>query len=179
MHDFSSLKMKKDKKNNALQYLDDNYARRPHAARLLGIDFGMQKMGVAVCGPDQAYASPAATIVRKNFTQDSQELLKLINDYDAKGIVFGWPLNMDGTEGPMCDRVRSFIDEIMNISEIAGKIEWVAIFDERLSTQSVEEFLVRDVDMSRTKREKVVDKLAAQKILDRALHRIKVLQAQE
>ena len=159
-----------------LKPLEKTYHARPLHVRLIGIDFGMKRIGLAVCGPDQTMASPAGTITRTNFYNDIAELMAIIEDYDAGGVIFGWPLNMDGTEGAMCDRIRSFADELSKKPIFQEKIDWIATFDERLSTQSVEEFLVKDVDMSRTKRKKVIDKLAAQKILQSALDRIEILE---
>ena len=76
---------------------------------------------------------------------------------------------MDGSEGPRCDSVRSFAQEMENYPQIFGIKPWIALWDERLSTATVEDFLVDVVDMSRTKRKQVIDKLAAQLILKSAL----------
>ncbi len=96
-----------------------------------------------------------------------------MKEYEIGGFVFGWPLNMDGSISGSCDRVRSFIDEMgkypQELGMKPGTDLWIALFDERLSTSAVEDFLINDVDMSRTKRNQVVDKLAAQLILQGAL----------
>ena len=164
------------KTSRKLKPLEKTFHARPLDVRLMGVDFGLKRIGLAVCSPDHTMASPACTIKRTNFRNDIAELLTIIEDYEVRGLIFGWPLNMDGTEGPMCDRIGSFADELSKVQSFQKKIDWMATFDERLSTQSVEEFLVKDVDMSRTKRKKVVDKLAAQKILQSALERIEILE---
>lgn len=163
----------------SIHLLDEIYTQRPVNARLLGVDFGLRRIGLAVSNPKQDMASPAGTIRRRNFSLDVQELSEIASDYDVKGIIFGWPLHMDGREGAMCDRVRSFIDEICKMPVMKEYVQWIAVFDERLSTQTVDEFLVKSVDMSRTKRKHVKDKLAAQHILQSALDRIAVLTRQK
>ena len=102
-----------------------------------------------------------------------KEIGRVVTEFSVGGFVFGWPLNMDGSISGSCDRVMSFIDEMKNYPQELGMDQgadlWIALFDERLSTSSVNDFLVNDVDMSRTKRGQVVDKLAAQLILQGAL----------
>jgi len=149
--------------------LTDIIDRRPEDTRLLGLDLGTKTIGLAVSDAGQSIATPLKTIHRKKFTRDLEELKTVITDYEIGGYVLGLPLNMDGSEGPKCDSVRSFADEFSKYPQIAGINPWIALWDERLSTVSVEDFLVETVDMSRTKRKQVVDKLAAQHILQGAL----------
>ena len=96
----------------------------------------------------------------------------------VSALAVGLPLNMDGSISGSCDRVMSFIDEMKNYPQQLGIEQgtnlWIALFDERLSTSAVNDFLVNDVDMSRTKRAAVVDKLAAQLILQGALDFLKL-----
>lgn len=145
----------------------------PVGVRLMGVDLGTKTIGLAVCDSGQRVATPVTTINRTKFAGDIVAMGKLARDYEIGGYVFGWPLNMDGTTGPSCERVRSFIDEMgrypQELGMKPGTELWIALFDERLSTSTVNNFLVNDVDMSRTKRDKVVDKLAAQLILQGAL----------
>lgn len=139
----------------------------------MGIDLGTKTIGVAVSDGGWGVATPVTTIERKKFLVDLKELGKLAREYEVGGFVFGWPLNMDGSISGSCDRVRSFIDEMVRYPQELGMEQgtdmWIALFDERLSTQAVNDFLVNDVDMSRTKRDQVVDKLAARLILQGAL----------
>jgi putative Holliday junction resolvase len=149
--------------------LEDIAASLPPGARLLGLDLGTKTIGLAVSDSARSIATPLGTIRRTKFTKDIEELARFIRDYDIGGYVFGWPLNMDGTPGPRCDATRSFADELTKYPQVVGKNPWIALWDERLSTAVVEDFLVETVDMSRTKRKQVVDKLAAQHILQGAL----------
>ncbi len=149
--------------------LKDIIDRRPMETRLLGLDLGAKTIGLAVSDAAQAIATPLKTINRTKFSRDIGDLAAVIRDYEIGGYVLGLPLNMDGSAGPRCDAVRSFADELENYPQIVGTDPWIALWDERLSTVSVEDFLIESVDMSRTKRKQVVDKLAAQHILQGAL----------
>ena len=148
--------------------------QRPKGVRLMGLDLGSKTIGVAVSNADQTLATSITTIDRKKFKHDLEALGKIAREYEIGGIVLGWPLNMDGSAGPRCDATRSFADELskypQKLGMEAGADLWIALYDERLSTHTVESFLVKDVDMSRTKRKQVVDKLAAQVILQGALN---------
>jgi putative Holliday junction resolvase len=153
--------------------LKDIAAAAPRNVRLLGLDIGTKTIGLAVCDTGHAIATPLTTIRRTKFSEDIKVLATIAGEYEAGGFVLGWPLNMDGSLSPSCDRVRSFADEMVRYPQPLGIKQgaelWIALMDERLSTESVESFLVKDVDMSRTKRDLVVDKLAARLILQGAL----------
>lgn len=153
--------------------LKDIAASAPKNTRLLGLDLGTKTIGLAICDSGQGVATSLTTIRRTKFMADLKALGKIVRDNDIGGFVFGWPLNLDGSLSGSTDRVRSFIDEMVKYPQELG-IEsgtdvWIALFDERLSTHAVHDFLVNDVDMSRTKRGQVVDKLAAQLILQGAI----------
>jgi putative Holliday junction resolvase len=153
--------------------LKDILSACPENARLLGVDLGTKTIGLSICDSGQSIATPLTTIRRTKFMADLKVLDKIIRDNEIGGLVFGWPLNMDGSISGSCDRVRSFIDEMVRypheLGIESGTDMWIALFDERLSTHAVNDFLVNDVDMSRTKRDQVVDKLAARLILQGAL----------
>lgn len=150
----------------------------PRSVRLLGLDIGTKTIGLAICDAGQSIATPLQTIRRTKFSEDLKTLGKIARDYEVGGFVLGWPLNMDGSISGSCDRVRSFADEMAKYPQALGMEQgtdlWIALFDERLSTSAVQNFLVEDVDMSRTKRDHVVDKLAAQLILQGSLDFLKL-----
>lgn len=141
----------------------------PRGKRLLGLDLGTKTIGLALADSHHSIATPLRTLHRKKFTLDIQDMKREITDFQVGGYVLGYPLNMDGTAGPRCESVRHFADEMRNHPEIFGPDPWIALWDERLSTASVEDFLIETVDMSRTKRKQVIDALAAQHILQGAL----------
>ena len=103
-------------------------------------------------------------LIRTKFTDDFVELLTIINEFNIGAIIIGLPLNMDGLEGPRCQSTRQFASNILNCIDIP-----IAFWDERLSTVAVERILISEVDMTRKKRRKILDKLAATYILQGAL----------
>lgn len=142
---------------------------RPDNARLLGLDIGTKTIGLALSDPAQSIATPLKVIRRTKFTKDIEELRPVIEDYQIGGYVLGYPVNMDGTEGPRCQSVFHFGQEMANHPHIFGTEPWIALWDERLSTVAVDDFLTETVDISRTKKKQIIDKLAAQHILQGAL----------
>lgn len=142
---------------------------RPRAMRLLGLDLGEKTIGLALSDPMQRIATPYRTIDRRKFTLDIKDMATTIREYNIGGYILGYPVNMDGTEGPRCQSIRHFADEMANHPDIFGADPWIALWDERLSTASVDKFLINSVDMSRSRRKDNVDKLAAQFILQGAL----------
>ncbi len=149
--------------------LKDIIDQIPQNIRLLGMDPGSKTIGLAVSDPAHSIATPLKTVRRTKFTKDIEVLHEVIEEYEIGGFVLGYPVNMDGSEGPRCQSVRDFALEMENHADIFGDNPWIALWDERLSTETVEGFLVESVDMSRTKRKQVIDKLAAQHILQGAL----------
>lgn len=137
--------------------------------RLLGLDVGEKTIGMAVCDPGLAVASPIGTIRTTKFTEDARALAKVLRDYGVGGLVIGLPLNMDGSEGPRCQSVRQFARNLMERADLLGWEAEIAFWDERLSTAAVERFMVREADMTRRRRGEVVDKMAAAYILQGAL----------
>lgn len=150
-------------------FLKDIIDDLPRDKRLLGMDLGTKTIGLAVCDNGHSIASALQTIRRTKFTRDIEELGAIITEYEIGGYILGYPLNMDGSEGKRCEATRHFAEELVKYPQIVGMNPWIGLWDERLSTASVEDFLVESVDMSRTKRKQVIDKLAAQHILQGAL----------
>ena len=151
--------------------LDDIKAHCPSGA-LMGLDVGTKTLGLAVCDPGRRVATPLRTVMRCKFTLDLQEVGRSIKDYDIKGFVVGWPLNMDGTVGPRAQSVRHFAQEMASRSEIVGPDPWIALWDERLSTASVESSVGEFVDIRKAKKKGAIDALAARQILQEALDRL-------
>lgn len=147
----------------------------PRGMALMGMDVGRKTIGIALSDSMQSFAMPHDTIRRKKFSHDLKHIEEIAHAYDVGGYVIGYPLNMDGSEGPRCQSVRDFALEFARqISPELIKTEsglWVALWDERLSTVSVENFVDETVDISkrRAKDKGIIDKLAAQVILQGAL----------
>jgi len=127
--------------------------------RILGVDFGTKTIGVAVSDDMGMIGQGIGTIKRKNLQHDLGELQRKIEEYEIGKIVVGLPKNMDGSLGKSAHQVLDFIEDLKKKFKIP-----VDSWDERLSTVEAERVLL-DADMSRRKRKKVIDKVAASIIL--------------
>ena len=127
--------------------------------RILGIDYGSKRIGVAVCDELGLTAQGLATIVRKDRERDMEALAVYVREYHVEKIVIGYPVMLDGTEGIQCEKVNRFAD-VLESKFPLPVIKW----DESLSTKEAERVLI-EANMSRKKRKRVVDKLAAVIIL--------------
>ena len=136
-------------------------------ARILALDVGQKRIGVAVSDPLGITAQGAGVITRKNIEDDINEVKKYIDEYKAESIVVGMPINMDGTKGESAKKVTEFVETVSSGLNIP-----VVTYDERLSTKESEKFLISS-DVSRKKRKSVIDKIAAQLILESYLERLK------
>jgi len=134
--------------------------------RLLGLDIGEKTIGLALSDVSRMIATPFKTIERGKFTKDLEILISIIKEYNVGGLVLGYPVNMDGSEGPRCQSVRQFA------RNMAPKIALpVLLMDERMSTMAVTRTML-DADLSRARRAELVDKMAASYILQGALDQI-------
>ena len=122
-------------------------------------------IGIAIADSAMVVASPLHTIRRTKFTADRLELEDFIAKYEITGLVFGWPLNMDGSEGPRCQATRDFARNLQTAGVTLPMMGW----DERMTTQTIQRFLIDEQDMNRKRRAQVVDKMAAALILQAAL----------
>lgn len=127
--------------------------------RILGLDVGDRTVGVALSDPLGFIAQGITTIRRKNIEYDLSELKKILDDNNVDTIVVGLPKNMNGTLGPQGEKVMEFCESIRTITGIPIKM-----WDERLTTVAAHRAML-EADMSREKRKKIVDKVAATYIL--------------
>lgn len=135
----------------------------PASGRLMGLDLGTKTIGLAVSDSALSIASPIGTVQRKGFETDMRALQEAMNGRDIAGLILGYPVNMDGTEGPRAKATLDFAERL------TGEIDLpIALWDERLSTRAVERAMI-EADMSRKKRSKKVDAAAAAFILQGAI----------
>lgn len=139
------------------------HAALPAAGPLLGIDPGEKRIGVAACDPGRRIASPIDTIHRTKFQADAQRLFAAFDARGAVGLVIGLPLNMDGGAGPAAQSARALARNLAALRQTP-----ILLWDERLSTAAVTRAMIAD-DLSRAKRAKTVDKLAAAYVLQGVL----------
>ena len=128
-------------------------------SRIIGLDVGEKRIGVAVSDELAIAAHPLTVIVRDGLEKDLRKIEEIVQEYSAVGIVVGLPLNMNGTIGESAKRVLSFTDSLKKKFSVS-----VETWDERLTTVSSEKVLL-EADLSREKRKKVIDKVAATLLL--------------
>ena len=128
--------------------------------RCLSLDIGDKTIGIAVSDPLGLTAQGIKTIRRTSNKNDIAELGEIISTYEVDTLVIGLPKNMNGTEGERCELVRKFASKVQAAYPDVKQIFW----DERLSTVAAEKSLIA-ADVSRKKRRRVIDKMAAVYIL--------------
>ena len=136
-------------------------------ARLMGLDLGTKTIGVAVSDLSRTIATARTTLRRTKLSRDIEALRALIEGEGVGGIVVGLPVNMDGSEGP---RAQSARDTAANLAKALALP--VALWDERWSTVAAERAML-DAHLSRRKRARKVDQVAAAYILQGALDRLR------
>ncbi len=128
---------------------------------LLALDVGERRIGVAISDPGETFSLPLRTIDRSDSLHDDLEtILSLAREYGAATIVVGDPVSLSGVRGIAAQKMDAFVAVLAKAFD--GTIERV---DERMTTAQVTRALVA-ADMSRKKRKRVVDQLAAALILD-------------
>ena len=127
--------------------------------RILGLDVGDKRIGVAVSDAFGWTAQAVKVINRDSFEKDVAELQKIIETYAVEEIVVGLPKNMDGSVGERAIRTTLYSEQLNEALQLP-----VVLWDERLSTVAATRTLL-EADLSRRKRKQVIDKLAAVIIL--------------
>ncbi|HIJ66628.1 MAG TPA: Holliday junction resolvase RuvX [Candidatus Hydrogenedentes bacterium] len=133
--------------------------------RSLGLDVGDVRIGVALSDPRGVVALPLTVIESASQEQDVEAIRRIVEDTGVERIVAGLPLNQEGKPGPQAEKVLTFLD----VLRAALDIEVIAQ-DERFTTALAERALIED-NVRRKRRKKVVDKIAAQQILQTYLDR--------
>ena len=128
--------------------------------RALALDIGDKTIGVAASDLLGITAQGVETIRRTSNKNDLKRLGELLTQYEAEIFIIGLPKNMDGSEGTRCELVKIFAKKIGEKFPAVKQIFW----DERLSTVAATRSLI-EADLSRKKRKKVIDKMAAVYIL--------------
>ncbi|MDR3124908.1 MAG: Holliday junction resolvase RuvX [Endomicrobium sp.] len=129
-------------------------------SRIMGIDYGLKRIGIAMTDILQVVSSPFDIIESVSLKKDAAEIVNIAKNNDVSCIVVGLPINMNGTEGEIAMSVRKVVEEIKLISDIG-----VATVDERLTTSQAERMLICEANVSRQKRKGLKDKIAASLIL--------------
>jgi putative Holliday junction resolvase len=125
--------------------------------RYLAIDYGAKRTGLAVCDANERVASPLSVLQGQRDLVE--RIAQVVEAEEIEAIVVGWPLNMDGSEGPQAQEVRAFAERMRKRVGVP-----VVFQDERLSSFGAEEKL-RETGLSKAKRRQRRDALAAAEIL--------------
>jgi putative Holliday junction resolvase len=131
----------------------------PEVRRVLGLDVGSKRIGIAISDPLGITAQGLETLQRKNKRQDFEALANLVRKHEVAEIVVGFPLRMSGEEGVQAEKMQRFAQELRERVGIP-----VHLWDERLSSAEANR-LLRETDMSIQRRGQVVDQMAAVLIL--------------
>ena len=136
-------------------------------SRLLGIDPGKKRVGLAISDEDKVVSTPLKTIIKKNNSDLIKEIKVIIEENNIKGIIVGNPLNMDGSKGPSAQSANDFAKYISNNISIP-----VTMWDERLSTEGAFN-LSSNLDINTSKKVRKLDQNAASFILQGAIDYIR------
>jgi putative Holliday junction resolvase len=142
----------------------DLRARVAPGQRLLGLDPGAKTIGIALSDVGLMLASPHAALKRGKLTANAAEIAAIARTQGAAGLVVGLPLSMDGTMGPAAQAARDWARALSEATALP-----TALWDERLSSAAVNRFLIDEADMTRARRARVVDRMAAAYMLQSAL----------
>ncbi|HYV35482.1 MAG TPA: Holliday junction resolvase RuvX [Gemmataceae bacterium] len=127
--------------------------------RLLGVDFGTVRLGLAISDRDRKIASPLATYARRSEAQDEQFFQRLVEMEEIGGLVVGLPIHNDGREGEKAVEARAYGQWLHDVTKLP-----VVYYDERFTTVEAENYLV-DAGLTRKSRKDRRDRVAAQILL--------------
>lgn len=128
-------------------------------ARLIALDIGERRIGVAVSDPTGTLARPLTTVHRASRQEDFQTIKELVQEHEADRVIVGLPVSLDGTEGPQARKTRRYADRLAEILPVP-----IAYWDERYSTEAAAEILQGRRRRRRRMREEI-DTMAAAVIL--------------
>lgn len=129
--------------------------------RLLGVDYGTRRIGLAVCDTAGFGAYPLTTLQRsRRLGHDLAEIAHLAGREEAESIIFGLPLNADGTRGPSAEAAAAFARSLARHTPLP-----IILWDEFLTTAEAEEEMIA-ADVSRAKRRRLIDQMAAVHLLE-------------
>ena len=143
--------------------IEDFKKKLDKKSRLMGIDPGRKRVGIAISDENKIIATPYTTIIKNKYSDFVKEIIKVVEENQIKGIVIGNPINMDGTESQSSQSAK---DLAINLSK--DVTENVTLWDERLSSQGAFN-LSNDLSSNTSKKVSKLDENSAQFILQGAL----------
>ena len=143
--------------------IEDFKKKLPKKSRLMGIDPGGKRVGIAISDENKIIATPYTTLIKNKYSDFVKELIEIVNEYKIMGIVIGNPINMDGSSSQSSQSAR---DLAINLSK--DITENITLWDERLSSQGAFN-LSNDLASNTSKKISKLDQNSAQFILQGAL----------
>ena len=143
--------------------IEDFKKKLDKKSRLMGIDPGKKRIGVAISDENKIIATPYSTIIKNKYSDFVKEIIKIVNDNQIKGIVIGNPINMDGSPSQSSQSAK---DLAINLSK--DITENITLWDERLSSQGAFN-LSNDLTSNTSNKIRKLDENSAQFILQGAL----------
>ena len=128
--------------------------------RIMGIDYGTKRIGIAISDPSCTMAHPLDTVAVKADGSHIEHIRTLVGEYGITKVVVGLPYNMDGTIGASGEKVTAWADDLASSLSLP-----VVLWDERLTTSEAHDFLI-GLKVKGKKRKHIVDKIAASIILN-------------
>lgn len=128
--------------------------------KIMAVDFGESRTGLAVCDRTELLASPVGVIHEKEYLRTVEKIVYAAKEYDVKMIVVGNPINMDGSAGSKSQKCADLANKLKNITDLP-----VVLWDERQTTMQASNYL-NDVNVRGAKRKEIIDEVAATIILE-------------
>lgn len=132
--------------------------------RLLALDVGDRRIGVAVSDATGLIANPLSVIRRASKAEDFERIARLVREQDVEGLVVGHPLNADGNAGPQAQRVERYAAALADALQAEGLNLPMVLWDERMSTLRAQEVMIA-AGRTRKDRRRRIDAVAAAVIL--------------
>lgn len=143
------------------------------SGKLMGVDFGDKRTGLAISNDGQTIASGVTQISVGGMQKTAEAVAKIAEERGAVGLVVGLPVNMDGSHGPRARHAEKFAGILANLVTVP-----VAMLDERMTTMAASRYL-NETDTRGKKRKSVIDTLSAEIILQNALDKLKFMRDTE
>ena len=135
--------------------------------KILAIDYGEARTGLAICDRTEFLASPLGTWEERDFAKLVTKIVYTIREYGAEAVVVGLPVNMDGSHGEKAEKCKRLADTLMKLTGLP-----VALWDERQTTMQAANYL-NETNVRGAKRKEIIDQVAATIILESFLARRK------
>ena len=150
-----------------MQDIEDFKKSIGRKSRLLGVDPGKKRVGLAISDEDKLVSTPLKTIIKKNNSDFIKEIREIIEENNVRGIIVGNPINMDGSRGSSAQSANDFAKHLSNNVSVP-----ITMWDERLSSEGAFN-LSSNLDVNTSKKVEKLDQNAASFILQGAIDYIR------